>query len=350
MKIQAETLETWVAAIFAAAGCRPPENQRVARHLVEANLVGHDSHGVIRVATYVEWLREGKVFANKSMEVISDTEVIAVVDGQFGMGQTIGEEVMELGIAKCSRHGLAVIALRNCGHLGRIGDWALMAANAGLLSLHYVNTSGGGILVAPTGGTRRRLSANPVAAGVPIQGGSPLILDISTCTIAEGKVRVALNRGDRVPPGCLLDNQGRPTDDPRNFYTDPPGAILPLGGHKGFGLSVIVEMLAGALTGGSCSNPSVRRVANNMLTILLSPAAFGTAEEFDQEARRFIAHVKDCPTVEPNGEILMPGEPEERTKAQRLAEGVELDDTTWGQLRATCRQLGISDAPIETLQ
>ncbi|MDB5349880.1 MAG: malate/lactate/ureidoglycolate dehydrogenase [Planctomycetota bacterium] len=345
MTIQSEPLESWIATIFTAAGCLPPEGRRVAHHLVEANLVGHDSHGVIRVATYVDWLRDGKVFANKSLEVVTDTDVLAVVDGQFGLGQTIGEEAMELGIAKCARHGMAVIALRNSGHLGRIGDWALMAASAGLLSLHFVNTSGGGILVAPAGGSRRRLSANPVAAGVPVRGGMPLILDISTCTIAEGKVRVAFNRGERVPEGCLLDGSGQPTDDPRAFYADPPGAILPLGGHKGYGLSVIVEMLAGALTGGSCSNPSIRRVANNMLTIFLAPSAFGSEEEFAQEASRFIEHVKDCPTVEPGGEILMPGEPEERTKARRLHEGIELDETTLSQLRATCRRLNVSDGP-----
>ena len=172
---------------------------------------------------------------------------LAVVDGQFGFGQVMGEQATKLGIDKCSRQGVAVVALRNSGHLGRIGDWAEMAAHAGKVSLHFVNTSGGGILVAPFGGSERRLSANPIAAGVPVEGGPPIILDISTCTIAEGKIKVAFNKRANVPDGCILDGEGNPTNDPTSFYATPPGAILPFGGHKGYGLSVIAEVLAGAL-------------------------------------------------------------------------------------------------------
>src|SRR5437870_6653458 len=139
MKIAHEPLKRLVSTIFAAAGCRSPENERIAHYLVEANLVGHDSHGVIRVPSYVDWLRAGKVVANQELKVVFENEVIAVTDGQFGFGQTMGEKAMELGIAKCGRHGVAVVALRNPGHLGRIGDWAEMGAHAGLLSLHFVN-------------------------------------------------------------------------------------------------------------------------------------------------------------------------------------------------------------------
>src|SRR5262249_51541313 len=156
-----DRLRELTAAIFQAAGCELAEAERIAWHLVGANLVGHDSHGVIRVASYVNWLRGGKVLANRSIRVVFENEVIAVVDGQFGFGQTMGERPMQLGIDKCARHGVAVIALRDSGHLGRIGDWPTMAARAGKLSLHFVNTSGAGILVAPFGGINRRLSANP---------------------------------------------------------------------------------------------------------------------------------------------------------------------------------------------
>src|SRR4029078_10187313 len=140
--------------------------------------------------------------------------------------ETSAEQAVRLGINKCSRHGVAVVALRNSGHLGRIGDWAEMAAAAGKVSLHFVNTSGGGILVPPFGGINRRLSANPIAAGVPVPGRPPVIGDISTCAIAEGKLKVAYNKGAKVPDGCIIDAQGRPTNDPKVFYADPPGAIL----------------------------------------------------------------------------------------------------------------------------
>jgi uncharacterized oxidoreductase len=333
-----------VEDVFAALGSRPEERHRVARYLVEANLVGHDSHGVIRVPAYVDWVRAGKVVVNQETKIVFENDVIAIVDGQFGFGQVMGEEAMRIGIAKAARHGVSVVALRNSGHLGRIGDWAEMAANEGHVSLHFVNTSGGGILVAPFGGNQRRLSADPIAAGVPVAGGAPIILDMSTCTIAEGKVKVALHKGTTVSDGCLVDSDGRPSNDPKTLYGPPAGALLPLGGHKGYGLGVVAEILAGALGGGSCSHFGVDRVANNMLSIILEPKVFSSNDAFTDEVSRFIAHVKSSRTVTPDDEILMPGEPEARTRARRLREGIEIDDTTWSQLLATARSLDVPEA------
>jgi uncharacterized oxidoreductase len=340
MNIQSEPLKRLVAAIFAAAGCHDEEANRIAHYLVEANLVGHDSHGVIRVPPYIDWLKAGKVLANQTLRVVIETDSLAVVDGQYGFGQTMGEAAMKVGIAKAQR-GVAAIALRNSGHLGRIGDWAELAARAGLLSLHFVNTSGLGILVAPLGGISRRISANPVAIGVPAKSGPPLVLDISTSMIAEGKIRVALNKGVSVPEGCIIDPQGRPTTDPKVFYGPPPGAILPFGGHKGYGLSVITDILAGALTGSGCSTPGVTRLVNGMLVILLAPACFQSEHVFHEEVSRFVAYVRSAEKTSPDAEILMPGEPEERTRTRRRREGIDLDETTWGQILATGRALGV---------
>jgi uncharacterized oxidoreductase len=343
MKIAADRLRDLTTSIFHAAGCRPDEAERIAVHLVDANLVGHDSHGVIRVPTYEQWLRDGKVFANRTVQVAFENDVIAVLDGQFGFGQTIGEQTMRLGIEKSTRHGVAVIALRNTGHLGRIGDWPLMVAKASRLSLHFVNTTGAGILVAPFGGITRRLSANPIAAGVPLQGGAPMILDMSACTIAEGKIRVALNKGVPVPENCIIDSAGRPTTDPRVFYGDPPGAILSIARHKGYGLAVLCEVLAGALTGGGCSNPAnAGRVVNGMLSIILDTSYFQADAAFGAEIQRFIAWVKSSAKATPSGEILMPGEIEERTKVQRLREGIDIDETTWGQIANTAKSVGVA--------
>jgi uncharacterized oxidoreductase len=349
MKISHPRLKQLVRNVFAAAGCHDAEAERVAHYLVHSNLVGHDSHGVIRVPSYVEWLRAGKVLANQQLQVLFENEVIAVTDGRFGFGQVMGEQAMRLAIDKCGRHGVAVVALRNPGHLGRIGDWAEMAAHAGKLSLHFVNTSGVGILVAPVGGIERRLSANPVAAGIPVQGKPPIIWDISTSVIAEGKIKVALNKGVPLPEGSVIDAEGRPTNDPKVFYGPPPGAILPFGGHKGYGLGIVAEVLAGALTGGGCSNPAATRLTNGMLTILFDPAVFAPGDEFAREVERFIAYVKSSATTTPGGEILMPGEPEERTRARLSREGIELDEKTWGQIVATCRSLAISLEGIDTM-
>jgi uncharacterized oxidoreductase len=350
MQVRHDPLCRLTAALFQRAGCEPAEAECVAAHLVEANLVGHDSHGVIRVPSYVRWLRDGKVVAGRTIQVVFENEVIAVVDGQFGLGQAVGEQAMRLGIAKCPRHGVAVIALRNAGHLGRIGDWPLIVARAGLWSLHFVNTTGAGILVAPHGGISRRLSANPIAAGVPIPGREPLLLDMSACTIAEGKIRVALNQGVAVPENCIIDAQGRPTTDPRVFYADPPGAILSIAGHKGSGLAVVCEMLAGALTGGGCSNPAnADRVVNGMLSIILDAAYFQSDTALAAEITRFLAWVKSSAKATPDGEVLMPGEVEERTRAKRLRDGIVIDDTTWSQILQTAAALGLGPGQVQAI-
>jgi hydroxycarboxylate dehydrogenase B len=216
--------------------------------------------------------------------------------------------------------------------------------------LHFVNTTGAGILVAPFGGTQRRLSANPIAAGVPIEGGKPIVLDMSACTMAEGKIRVALNKGVSVPENCIIDAQGRPTTDPMVFYADPPGAILPIAGHKGYGLSVLCEVLAGALTGGGCSNPQhADRVINSMLSIYLAPFVFHGANRaaFAAELQRFIAWVKSSAKTTIDGEILMPGEIEERTKTERLRQGIKIDATTWSQLLEAARTVGLSQEQVQ---
>ncbi len=344
MNIQRAKLQEFTANIFAAAGCAAEEAGRIGHYLTEANLVGHDSHGVIRVPSYIDWLKAGKVVANRTIRVDFENEVIAVVDGQYGFGQSIGEQATKYGIEKCAGQGVAVVALRNAGHLGRIGDWPLLAARSGLVSLHFVNTSGMGILVAPFGGKQRRLSADPIAAGVPVAGGEPILLDMSSCTIAEGKLRVAFNKGVSVPEGCIIDAEGKPTTDPKVFYADPPGAILPIAGHKGYALGFIVEMMAGALTGGGASNPNkAGRLANGMLSIYMDPKKFRDAAEFATDVEQFIAWVKSCPTQEPGGEILVPGDIEVRTKAQRLERGIELDDNTWQNLVNVAHELGVQN-------
>jgi len=342
MRIEPRKLIDIASRIFAAAGCSEEEAARIGRHLVEANLVGHDSHGVIRIKTYIEWLQAGLVVANQTMEVVSQNNVMAVIDGKSGFGQSIGEQAVQLGIDKCAKQGVSAIALRHVGHLGRIGDWPQMAAEAGKFSLHYVNTSGKGLLVAPFGGKERRLSANPIAAGVPVEGRDPIVLDISACMIAEGKIKVALNKGVQLPEGCIIDAEGQPSTDPKTFYEDP-GAILSMGAHKGYGLGIIAEMLAGALTGGDCTNPkNSERLHNGMLSIYLDPSFFADNAELNAEMNRFIDYVKSSAPVTPGGDILMPGEIEARNRAERSANGIELDDNSWQQISETATSLGVS--------
>jgi uncharacterized oxidoreductase len=338
-------LRALVASIFRASGSESGEASTVANHLVDANLAGHDSHGVIRVSKYVEWHASDMVLANRHAVVISETASHALVDGQFGYGQVIAREAMTFAITKARGAGVCAMAIRNAGHLGRIGAWAEQAADAGLASVHFVNTSGFGMLVAPHGGSDRRLSANPIAAGAPAPHGSALILDMSTSAIAEGKIQVALNRGETLPENSTIDAAGRPNRDPATFYGPPVGALLPVGGHKGYGLSVFCEILAGALTGGGSThpqNPTAGRLVNNMLSIVFDPDAFCGKDAFAADIARLASWVKASPPATPNAEVLLPGEVERRTRVQRLRDGIPLDLPTRESIAASARLLGVA--------
>jgi uncharacterized oxidoreductase len=311
--------------------------------------MGHDSHGVIRIVKYVDWTRAGLVLPNQHVRVITERGALLVVDGGFGFGQVIGAEAMELGAKAAAANGMATVALRNSGHLGRIGAWPELLARRGLASIHFVNTSGFGILVAPHGGSDRRLSANPIAAGVPIADGPPIILDIATSAVAEGKIQVARNKGEQLPPGVVIDGRGKPTTDPAAFYANPPGAILPFGGHKGSGLSFFCEVLAGSLTGGFASHPgspTAGRLANNMLSVVFDPAAFGGAEAFAEDVAGLAANVRASPPIEPGGKVLLPGEIEERTRREREITGLPIDEETWRQIGASATSLGVNTPEV----
>lgn len=342
--IAAAELHDLLARLFRAGGSEPAEAEAVAAHLVEANLVGHDSHGAIRAPRYLAWVKAGELLPNRHAAVAIDAGPLVVVDGGFGYGQVIGAEAMACAIARVRTHGLALVGIRNSGHLGRIGAWAETLAGAGLVSVHFVNTSGYGILVAPHGATERRLSANPVAAGTPGPDG-PIVLDIATSAIAEGKIQLARNKGEALPPGLVLDGEGRPLADPAAFYRDPPGAILPFGGHKGSGLSVFCEILAGSLTGGGSSHPaspSAWRLVNNMLTLAVDPARLGDAHGFAADVARLAVWVRSARPAVPGEPPLLPGEIERRTRAVRLRDGIPLDHETVRQLAEAAAAHGVA--------
>ncbi len=344
-RIPVAELREFVAAIFRATGSAADEARIVGDHLVDANLAGHESHGVIRVSKYVDWHAKGMVLANKHAVVVRESMCNAVLDGQFGYGQVIGREAMDLAIAKARQSGFCAVAIRNAGHLGRIGAWAEQVARAGLASIHFVNTSGFGILVAPYGGTDRRLSANPIAASAPGPDGVPLVLDISTSAIAEGKIQVALNHGEQLPPGCTIDSEGRPNQDPAVFYGPPVGALLPIGGHKGYGLSIFCEIFAGALSGGQTTNPdnaTAGRLVNNMLSLVFDAEAFCGADAFRAEIARLAAWVKASPPAVSGGEVLLPGEIERRTRVRLERDGIPLDVMTRRQIATSVSALNVA--------
>jgi uncharacterized oxidoreductase len=353
--IAADTLRGTITDIFSAAGCKPDEAERIGEYLVSANLAGHDSHGVIRTQRYVQWLREGKVTAGQTLTIVNESAAHALVDGNYGFGQTIGPLAVDLGIAKAKANGMAVIGLRHSGHIGRIGDWAERAAAAGLISIHFVNVEAGE-LVAPFGGVDRRFSTNPFCVGIPSNDGGPmLLLDMATSQVAEGKVLVASRGGKPLPEGSLVNADGTFSTDPETLYgpltpeapRDPAngeGALTAFGLHKGSGIAFMCEILAGVLTGGGTSGPipggKRARIGNGMLSIYLDPNTFGTPD-FVAKAREYVAYVKASRPTVAGVEVLVPGEPEARTRADRLANGVPLTLDTWASIVATAWSLDV---------
>jgi len=339
-------LTTFVAAVMQAGGSEAREAETIARRLVDANCVGHDSHGVIRVGKYLEWVREGWLRPNQAPSLIVDTDALAIVDGNRGFGQVIGEFAAKLGIAKAAKSGIAMIGLRNCGHLGRVGDWAEMAAADGLVSLHFLNTSGAQ-RVAPFGGSDRRLSTNPISVGIPLDDADPVILDVTTSMVAEGKLMVAMNKGERVPEGWIIDGEGAPTTDPKAFYDG--GALLTVGGHKGSGLSIVTDLLAGAVSTGRSSDPDDPVLRNNMLSIYIAPRVYAPDGWVTAEARRFVDWVKASPPMKAGEPVLAPGDVERRTREARTKSGVPLDDKTLVDLVAAAHSVGIDEAQARAM-
>ena len=337
MHVNAAPLRALVTDIFTAAGCDGAEAARVAGYLVVANLTGHPSHGVIRVSRYLDWMKRGWVHPGRSIEIVQEADSFAIVDGNLGFGQTVGEQAVDLGVAKARACGVSVVGLRNSGHLGRVADWPERAAAAGMVSIHFVNTSGIGAVVAPFGGVDRRMSTNPFAVGVP-NGETPVILDFATSVVAEGKVMVAVNGGKPLPDGALIDADGNLTADPEAIYgpiTDKSavssrggrGAIRAMGEHKGSGLAMICELLAGALTGGGCARAGATVLESAMLSIYMDAAAMDPGG-FAGEVAEFVAWAKSARPIDPAAPVLAPGDPERRTRADREAAGIPLEDDT----------------------
>lgn len=352
LRIPTDALTGLVRDIFLAAGCDGGESGRIAAHLVGANLAGHDSHGVVRVPRYVEWLEAGFVLKGQDAEVVTDGGAFAVLDGKWGFGQTVAPQAVALGIARAKENGVCVTALRNAGHIGRVGDYAEQAIAEGLISIHFVNVAGS-VLVAPFGGVERRFSTNPVAIGVPLPG-RPLVLDFATSLVAEGKVLVASSGGKKLPEGALIEPDGRLSTDPHTLYgpyeavgprnpSNGKGAIRAFGEHKGSGLAFMCEMLAGCLTASGTSGPvnGRGRIANGMLSVFISPRHFGTQAEFERMGLVYADWIAACQPANPGEPVLLPGDPENQRRADRTTNGVPLPAETWSNILATATRLGV---------
>jgi len=346
-----EVLAKCIEAIVAAGGSDAREARLVAENLVTANLTGHDSHGVGMIPRYVDSLLEGGLKVNQHPKIVFDGGAMISLDGQSGYGQVIGLEAMEIGIGRAKQHGMCVMGLGRAHHLCRIGQWAEQATATGLVSLHFTNVISRSI-VAPYGGADARFGTNPVTIGIPIPNEPPFILDMATSAVAQGKIRVAHNKREKVSPDWLLDDKGQPTSDPKYGVNEPFGALRTFGLHKGYGLAVVCELLGGALTGGGTwhsDDRSKKRVWNGMLTILVDPRRLGSGDAFARETTAFLESLRKSPVAPGFDKVRIAGEPEREMRAKRERDGIPVDGNTWEEILAAAAKLKLAREVLERL-
>lgn len=332
--------------LLEAVGVGRDEAAIVGNSLVGANLRGHDSHGMMRLPQYIDFIERGHYRHGVELRVESETPAAVACDGQWGLGQVQAHRLLDLLIPKARAVGVAVATARDCGHIGRLGEYAERAASLGLLLLATVNNGGAVQRVAPPGGIEPRLSTNPFCAGVPTADPeSPIVVDFGTSVVAEGKVRDYFISKRAVPEGWLLDHLGRPTTDPSVLYDAPKGTILPLGGdqsYKGFGLGLILDIWAGGLSGGGCSQTTRPGVPGNHIFFLaIDPERLAGREVLTREASELSGWIRETPRVPGIDAITLPGDPERRVLEQRSRVGIPLDESHWDRLLTLAERLKV---------
>jgi len=334
----AEELTTICLNVFQKWDIPQTEAEIVTRSMVDANRVGHDSHGVIHLPKYVRELEAGLIQPGVPTETLHESASIAVLDGHWGFGPVIATRAVELAIQKGLSTDVSAVAVSRCNEVGRLGGYACLATDVGMIGFLMANDHGGGVCVAPHGGIEGRLSTNPLACAVPIAGHDPIVLDMSTSVVASGKIRVKQHRDEALPHGWLIGAEGESTTNADDFYGMPPAALLPFGGrgsaHKGFGLGVIVDILAGALTGAGCSRSEDARVGNGLFVLVINVASFREFPGFSAEVARFIEYLKSAKRAAGFNTIQMPGERGWEAQRIREREGIPIDVETWQQIHA----------------
>ncbi len=337
-----DDLHRIASRVLQGAGVSPEDASIIAEELKEANLVGHDSHGVIRLMQYVECIDNGTFRPDGVVECISEGPSYAVFDANFNFGQVAVTKALDHGLALARTAGTATIMVRNCNHVGRLGSYSHRAALDGIASVMSVNSPGAGG-VAPFGGIERRLGTNPISMAAPTPRG-PLVLDMTTSTSAEGKLRVAFQKGETVPEGWIIDAEGNPTTEPAKFYADPPGSLLPLGGALGFkgsGMSMMIDVFAGILSGSGVCRDDVPRGANGVWMYFVDIEKLLPSDSYNEMLDRYYSHIKNCKKMPGYSEILMPGEIEQRRRQQRIEQGVDVADETWRQISELAQRLNV---------
>jgi uncharacterized oxidoreductase len=329
--------------LLVAAGSSPDEAEVVMRHCVDANLAGHDSHGIIQIPTYVDRIQVGHIVPGAPFTIVQESPTTTVIDGNWGFGYTVSERAMQLTIDKARQSNVAASTVFRQGHIGRLASYTLMAASADMIGLITADSGRSSKAVAPYGGREPRLGTNPLSIAIPSDLEGPLFVDMATSAVAAGKISLAVSRRESVPLGWIVDRDGKPTTDPTQLRHG--GALLPLGGNEGYkgsGLSAIVEILCGLLTGlGFGIDPSGRH-NDGCFMAAFNVAAFRPLAEFKREVADFAGYLKATPPAEGSSGVLYPGEIEHQREQQRRRDGIEVEDATWNKLRSLADHYGLT--------
>jgi uncharacterized oxidoreductase len=346
-RVRAEELHRIGKALLVAAGAPADEAEIVMRHSVDANLAGHDSHGIIQIPTYIERMRVGHIVPGAPFVIVRESPTTTVIDGNWGFGYVVSERAMQITIDKARSANVAAATVFRQGHIGRLASYTLMAAEAGMIGIITADSGRSPKQVAPFGGGAARLGTNPLSIAIPSDLDGPLFLDMATSAVAAGKIELAVQRGEPVPAGWIVDSAGQPTTDPRALRQG--GALLPLGGsegYKGTGLSVIVEILCGLLTGlGFGIEPSGRHNDGCFLACF-NVDAFRPLAEFRHEVAEFARYLEATPPAAGSSGVLYPGEIEHLREQQRRRDGIEVEDATWTKLRTLAERFDLDLAEL----
>jgi len=338
--LTAEQLKKIGTEIFVAVGASVEEAKLVSEFLVRSNLAGHDSHGVIRIIQYVKEIEDGLIKPGAKVEVVRETGSTALLNGNWGFGQVVAKEAMEMAIEKARDKAVSVVCAFNCNHVGRLADYTEMALTNDMIGIAMVNSVKG---VAPYGGAERMLSTAPLSYAFPTGEEIPFVLDIATSVAAEGKLRVTLAKGGKLHEGWIIDKEGYPSVNPEDFYNG--GALLPLGGdtagHKGFGLGLVVDVLSGILSRAGCAYQAEKK-GNGVFFSVINIQSFLPIEEFKAQMDNLIRAVKSSRVRPGFKEIMFPGEPEAKTEQVRLREGIYVPEKTWEAIMNIAKKLGVN--------
>jgi len=341
-----ERLHRLAFEILQAAGASQEEAQTVADHMVGANLAGHDSHGVLLLPMYVASIKNGHAVPGAPFEIVRETPTTLVINGHWGFGQIVSTRAMQQVIDKAQEQGLAAATVYYQSHVGRLADYPLMAARVGMIGVMMADSGRTAKAVAPFGGKDRRLGTNPLCIALPSDLTGPVFLDMATSQAAAGKLSVYRNRQQPVPAGWLLDREGNPTTDPAAFFQG--GALLPLGGmqgYKGYGLSFMVEVFSGILTGLGFGHDPTGPHNDGCFMLAMQVGAFFPLDEFKRQVEAFVRYLKDSPPASGSTEVLYPGELEYRTEQQRRQEGIVVEEQTWEALQRVAQEYRITVTP-----